>query len=163
MESDNPVVRLCAEGMEAERSGRYDDARALFTQAWEGRRNDYEGCIAAHYLARHQPDVSSELRWNLAALSLAAAAPAGEVGGFLASLHLNVASSYKKLGAVAESRAHIALAETALGTLADGAYKDVVRRGIGNVARSLELSGKQRRTRSPSPRSGRAARSGSHS
>lgn len=124
--------------MEAERSGRYDDARALFQQAWERRRNDYEGCIAAHYLARHQPDAASELRWNLAALALAGGASAGDVRGFLASLHLNIAASYAKLGADAQSRAHLTQAEAAFGEIAEGSYKDVVRRGIGNVARRLE-------------------------
>jgi hypothetical protein len=144
MDLDNPVVRLCAEGMEAERSGRYDDARALFKEAWDRRRNDYEGCIAAHYLARHQPDAASELRWNLAALALAGGASARDVRGFLASLHLNVAASYAKLGQDAQSRAHLTQAETALGDLAESSYKDVVRRGIRNVARRLEHADKRR-------------------
>lgn len=54
IDPDNAVVKLCAQGMQAEGAGRRGDARALFEQAWEIAGDDYERCIAAHYLARHQ-------------------------------------------------------------------------------------------------------------
>ena len=50
----NPVVLLCAAGME--REGEPEEARRLFQQAWDARRNDYEAAIAAHYLARNDTD-----------------------------------------------------------------------------------------------------------
>lgn len=52
---ENVVVRLCAQGMQAEAEGRDAQARDLFLQAWEAAEDDYDACIAAHYLARHQP------------------------------------------------------------------------------------------------------------
>ena len=55
MDLNNLVVKLCAEGMQAEFAGKLDDARALFMQAWEQSQDDYEACIAAHYVARHLP------------------------------------------------------------------------------------------------------------
>jgi hypothetical protein len=54
VDADDPVVRLCAQGMQAEVDGRDGDARALFRQAWEVATDDYGKCIAAHYLARQQ-------------------------------------------------------------------------------------------------------------
>jgi len=48
MDPENPVVRLCVKGMQAESEGRAEAARALFRQAWDARGDDYEACVAAH-------------------------------------------------------------------------------------------------------------------
>ena len=53
---ENPVVLCCMRGMEAEQRGEPERARELFEQAWNERTSDFEGCIAAHYLARQQAD-----------------------------------------------------------------------------------------------------------
>jgi hypothetical protein len=50
MNPDNPVVRLCAEGMNAEGEGRPDEAKRLFQQAWDESTDDFQACVAAHYL-----------------------------------------------------------------------------------------------------------------
>ena len=50
------MIRLCAEGMAGDPTA--------FERAWTLRVGDYDTCIAAHYLARVQPDarcVRSEL------------------------------------------------------------------------------------------------------
>ena len=135
MDPDNPVIRLCTRGMEAEQAQRPDDARALFQQAWDARSSDYDGCIAAHYLARHQPDDHATFRWNLTALRLAASAAqtSDEVRGFLPSLHLNMASSYQLLGDPTAAVAHLTEAENLIDVLPEDPYKDVVRQGIHNV------------------------------
>ena len=52
IDPDNPVVALCAAGMAVE--GDSSAALALFEQAMLGRRDDYDACIAAHFVARHQ-------------------------------------------------------------------------------------------------------------
>jgi hypothetical protein len=64
MDLSNPVLKLCQEGMQAEAEGRLLDARALFEQAWAARTDDYDACVAAHYLARRQDDPAEVLRWN---------------------------------------------------------------------------------------------------
>lgn len=133
MDPNNPVVRLCAQGMEAEQSGRPDDARALFQQAWDSRSNDYEGCIAAHYLARQQADDQAAFRWNLIALRLADAVDEAQVRGFYPSLHLCMASSYQLLGDRTASLAHLSEAEQRVDVLPENPYKDVVRAGISDV------------------------------
>ncbi len=58
MNLDNPVIKLCAEGTRAEFEGRIEDARTLYMQAWEASKDDYEACVAAHYVARHQEALS---------------------------------------------------------------------------------------------------------
>lgn len=140
MDPDNPVIRLCAQGMEAEQAQRADEARALFEQAWETRSNDYEGCIAAHYLARHQPDDQATFGWNQTALRLADAAQAGDhdVGGFYSSLHLNMASSYQLLGDRTAARAHLVEADRRIAAVPEGPYKEMVRTGISNLTDRLD-------------------------
>ena len=49
MDAENPVVKLCVEGMTAEGEGRMAEARALFRKAWDARSDEYEACVAAHY------------------------------------------------------------------------------------------------------------------
>lgn len=61
---DNQVVKLCVEGMQAEAEGRFADARTCFEQAWDVRQNDFDACIAAHYMARHQDTLERILHWN---------------------------------------------------------------------------------------------------
>lgn len=139
MDPNNPVVRLCAEGMQAELARRPDDARALFRQAWDARRSDYDACVAAHFLARQQETPGDALLWNRRALDHADAVEDGErVRGFYPSLYLNLAHSHEMLGAVDEARRYYALAEVRLGDLPEGPYGDVVRDG---VARGRERVG----------------------
>ena len=64
MDPNNPVVKLCVQGMVCEGQGLFDEASRLFLSAWEQCGNDFERCIAAHYVARHQKDPLETLRWN---------------------------------------------------------------------------------------------------
>jgi len=71
IDPSDPVVVLCAAGMQAEGTGDVDRAQALFEQAWDTATTDHQGCIAAHYLARHQRDPADTLKWNERCLTLA--------------------------------------------------------------------------------------------
>ncbi|HNB52946.1 MAG TPA: hypothetical protein PK530_13440, partial [Anaerolineales bacterium] len=64
MDPTNPVLQLCIQGTEAEYQHRPDDARALYQQAWNSATDDYEACIAAHYVARFQDTPEETFRWN---------------------------------------------------------------------------------------------------
>ena len=101
MDPDNPVVKLCVEGEQ-----RMDDARAHFQQAWDAATDDVEACIAAHYLARHQPTDADTLRWNQEALRRADAVGDERVRSFYPSLLLNVAHSYEATGDTAAALEH---------------------------------------------------------
>ena len=49
IDPNNPVVKLCTEGIAAEMAGRVAEAAALYHQAWEARSDDYDACIVADY------------------------------------------------------------------------------------------------------------------
>ncbi len=110
MDTDSPTVRLCIEGTRAEFEGRIDDARALYWQAWEASRDDYDACIAAHYVARHQATPQDTLSWNLEALARADEVGDDRVQSFYPSLYVNLGHSYEMLGNQAEARRYYKLA-----------------------------------------------------
>lgn len=130
MDPDNPVVKLCAEGMQAEFAGRLDDSRNLFMQAWQAAQDDFEASIAAHYLARRQADFADNLHWNRVALARADAVADERVSQFNPSLYLNLGHSFEINGDLAEARRYYALAAARVDGLPPGPYSDVVRRGV---------------------------------
>jgi hypothetical protein len=62
IDPENPVVRLCAEGIQAESAGERLRAAELYLKAWNERTNSLEACIAAHYVARVQSTAEEVLR-----------------------------------------------------------------------------------------------------
>ncbi|MEE1756523.1 tetratricopeptide repeat protein [Streptomyces sp. SP18CS02] len=136
MNPDNPVVRLCARGMRAEADGRADDAHALFRQAWEAAGDDYEACVAAHYLARHQPTPEETLRWNQECLDRADRVGDDRVKGFYPSLHLNLGRAHRDLGRPDRAREHFARAAALVDALPPGPYGDWTRFAVGEGLRA---------------------------
>ncbi|HMZ08818.1 MAG TPA: hypothetical protein PKL78_02160 [Anaerolineales bacterium] len=110
MDLDNPVIQLCMEGTRAEFLGQIEQARALYRKAWESVQSDYDGCIAAHYVARHQEDHRERLYWNQVALERANAVTDDSVREFYPSLFLNMGQSYELLGNAEEARRYYGLA-----------------------------------------------------
>src|SRR5512139_3746153 len=88
MNTSNPVIQLCMDGTRAEFEHRLEDARVLYQQAWDARTDDYEACIAAHYVARLQESAEECLRWNQVALDHANAINDERVKDFYPSLYL---------------------------------------------------------------------------
>ena len=128
MDCNNPAVKLCAEGMRAEGEGRLEDARGLYERAWTGRKDDFEACVAVHYLARQQPAAEETFRWNKEALERADAAGAagdGRVEGFYSSLYLNMGKSHEDLGDLNQARKCYEKAKD----LPDDGYRNLVKRG----------------------------------
>ena len=110
MDLDNPVIKLCIAGSQAEFQGQIEQARAFYQQAWEVAQDDYDACIAAHYVARHQEQPSERLYWNQMALDKARAVTNGSVEEFYPSLFLNMGQSYELLGNIPEARRYYDLA-----------------------------------------------------
>jgi tetratricopeptide (TPR) repeat protein len=137
MNPNNLVVRLCGEGMAAEARGDDAGARRLFQQAWASATDDYEACVAAHYLARHQPTPEETLRWNQECLDLADRVGDDRVRGFSPSLHGNIARAHAELGDHGEARRHYELAAARLGDLPPGQYGDWVRHWIAGALREF--------------------------
>jgi hypothetical protein len=131
IDASNPVVALCAEGMA--REGTPEVARELFERAWSLRQDDYDACIAAHFVARHQPTPGGTLEWNQRALRHAEAVADDRVRDFLPSLLLNLGDSLLASGRVAEARSVAEQAKVAIARLPDGGYREFVARGIDRL------------------------------
>ena len=102
MNTNSPTIQLCLVGNRAEFEGKIDDARTLFRQAWEAAQDDYEACIAAHYVARHQTSQDS-LHWNQAALARAETVNDAQIQSFYLSLHVNLGQAHEQIGHQAEA------------------------------------------------------------
>lgn len=138
IDPDDPVVVLCAAGMQAEGAGDVERARALFEQAWDAATTDYQGCIAAHYLARRQQDPADTLKWNERCLALADAVGDETVAAFYPSAYLNIGSSLERLGRWQAAEDAYVEAGAVLSRLGDDGYgrlvRDAVERGRARVA-----------------------------
>jgi tetratricopeptide (TPR) repeat protein len=138
MNMENPVVKLCAEGMSLEAQGRLAQAAKVFAQAWENATDDYEASVAAHYVARHQDSPAEALRWNQISLDRANSASEEKVRGFYPSLYLNMGKAHEDLGYYEEAKHFYTLALDKFGVLSGDRYGDVVRdavqRGLDRVA-----------------------------
>lgn len=110
IDTDNPVVRLCLAGTQAEFEGRTHDAKELYRLAWEQATDDFEACISAHYVARHQESPEDRLHWNQVALDRACADADDRVSTFFPSLYLNLGRSHELLNNQEEARRYYALA-----------------------------------------------------
>ncbi len=107
------LIQLCIEGTRAEFEHRTDDARLLYGQAWDARTDDYDACIAAHYVARFQDSAEETLRWNQIALDHANAVKDERVKEFHPSLYLALGHSFELVGDQAEAQRYYELAAKA--------------------------------------------------
>ena len=105
--------------MRAEGENRFEEARLLFTQAWESSTDDFEACIAAHFLARHQENPQDTLRWNQEALARAEAVGDDRVSDFYPSLYLNLGHAHETLGDMEEAARFYGLASQGMDRLPD--------------------------------------------
>lgn len=145
MDPNNPVVKLCAQGIELEMQGRRDEARALFLRAWELRQDDVDACVAAHYVARHQESPAETLRWNELALTHGIRASTDSVRSFYPSLYLNLGKSYEDLGDSSRARELYEHGERCIDDVPAGAYGDVVRQGLRNALERVGRRGRPER------------------
>ena len=137
IDAANPVVALCAAGME--REGTPAEARQLFEEAWAARRDDYDASIAAHFLARHQDTSADTLHWNALAVRHAEAVTDARANELMASLYLNVGDSYAATGQKAEAIDAANKATRSLEFLPAGGYRDFVAMGIARLRQRLGL------------------------
>ena len=88
---NNTIIKLCLQGMGLEEKGQPEEASELFLKAWNEAANDFEKFIAAHYVTRHQKNVSDKLKWLETSLQLALKINDNSVNSALPSLYLNIA------------------------------------------------------------------------
>jgi hypothetical protein len=94
---NNNVVKLCIQGMAVEGKGKPEDEGRLFLQAWNEATNDFENFIAAHFVARHQKNVSDKLKWLETALKFALKINDCTVKSTFPALYVNIAKCYEDL------------------------------------------------------------------
>jgi len=107
---NNKVVKLCLQGMDMEEKGKTEESGRLFLQAWKETTNDFEKFIAAHYVARHQKNVSGKLKWLETALQFALKINRDTVESAFPSLYLKIAKCYEDLGDLNNAKRNYELA-----------------------------------------------------
>ena len=107
---NNNVVKLCLQGMAMEEKGKPEEASKLFLQAWNEAIYDFEKFIAAHYVARHQNNVSDKLKWLETDLQLALNINDDTIKSALPALYQNIARCYEELNNPAEAKKNYELA-----------------------------------------------------
>ncbi|RFZ90733.1 rRNA adenine methyltransferase [Mucilaginibacter conchicola] len=129
-DSENPVNKLCAEGMMLEGEAKSQEALKCFTRAWDIAQNDFERFTAAHYVARHQADVSGKLHWDKTALDLALSIDTSEVKALYPSLYLNVAKCHEDMGDFKLAFENYSTAKQYTAFLPQDGYGDMIKKGV---------------------------------
>jgi hypothetical protein len=142
IDPNNPVVALCAAGMAVD--GDADAARQLFEEAWALRCDDYDACIAAHFLARHQPTPESRLEWNGLAARHAEALTDERAREFKASLYLNLADAHLAVGNRGEAEEAVDRAQANLAALPEDGYRTFIESGIARLLFRLHAGRRSR-------------------
>jgi hypothetical protein len=133
---NNPVMTLCAAGMQVD--GEPAKALALFEQAWELRRDDFDASVAAHFVARHQTTAAATLQWNERALQHADALMDDRACALLPSLCLNLADSYRIDGRLDQAQVLALRGLVAVDQLpTDDGYAQFVRAGLNRLLERL--------------------------
>jgi rifampin ADP-ribosylating transferase len=107
---NNNVIKLCIQGMNLEENGKPEEASKVFLQAWNEATNDFEKFTAAHYVARHQKNVSDKLKWLETALQFALKTNNESVKGAFPSLYANIAKCYENLNELDNAKKNYELA-----------------------------------------------------
>lgn len=110
---NNPVVKLCIQGMDMETKDKPAEAVKLFLQAWNEATNDFEKFTAAYYVARHQQNVSDKLQWLETCLEFALKINDDTVKSALPSLYSNMAKCYEELKDPGNAKKNVELATSA--------------------------------------------------
>ena len=129
-DTNNKIVKLCAEGMGLEGEGKKQEALKLFQQAWNESTNDFEKFTSAHYVARHQENVADKLNWDKTALEFALRINDEGMKGTYPSLYLNIGKCYEDLGDFTSAKENYELAFSFTSFLADDGYGKMLKAGI---------------------------------
>lgn len=128
----NPVVKLCAKGIEIEGTGDIDTAKEYYQSAWQLAATNEERFIVAHYLARNQP-LDEQLKWNQLSLDYALEIDTPEIRATYPSLYLNLGKSYEEVGDMYMALENYQLADDNIKYLADDGYGKMIKSGIASA------------------------------
>ena len=131
-DTNNKIIKLCAQGMTLEGEGKKKEAFKYFLQAWDEATNDFEKFTSAHYVARHQENIADKLKWDKTALNLALKINDENIKGTYPSLYLNIGKCYEDLNDFESARENYELALSFTTFLADDGYGKMIKCGIMN-------------------------------
>jgi tetratricopeptide (TPR) repeat protein len=131
-DTNNSIVKLCAQGMELEGEGKKEEALKIFKLAWDEAATDFEKFTAAHYVARHQRSVSDKLKWDEISLSFALKINDENMKRTYPSLYLNIGKCYEDLNDFDNARKNYEVANTFTCYLSDDGYGKMIKEGIIN-------------------------------
>lgn len=124
--------------MNLEGEGKHEEASAIFQKAWNEATNDVEKFTAAHYVARHQKNVSDKLRWDQLSLNIALNVKDEGMGIIFPSLYLNVAKCYEDLGDFTNAEKCYQSALSFSNSLPDEGYGKMIKSGIRSGLERIE-------------------------
>jgi hypothetical protein len=116
---NNHIVKLCVQGLDMEAKGNREEAAHLFLRAWNEATNDFEKFLAAHFVAKHQTDVSEKLRWLETALQLALKSNHDAAISALPGLYTEIAKCHEELNDQENAKKNRGLARSSSGRLYD--------------------------------------------
>ncbi|WPP52415.1 tetratricopeptide repeat protein [Catalinimonas niigatensis] len=129
-DTNNTIIKICAQGMDCEGAGKPEEASRLFVQAWRKAASDTEKFISAHYVARHQKGVADKLRWDQIALAHAQKVTDKSVKAVYPSLYLNIAKCYEDLKDFDNARKNYQQAWSFVSHLSDDGHGKMIKSGI---------------------------------
>ena len=107
----HPIVKLCLQGMALEGEGKTKEALLAYHQAWGEASDDFEKFLAAHFVARHQKNISDRLRWLETTLALALKVNDDAVRPAFGPLYERLADCHEALGNREKVKANAGLAK----------------------------------------------------
>src|ERR1700722_13252472 len=131
-DTNNNIVKLCAQGMMYEGEGKPAEAHEMFLQAWNESTNELEKFTSAHYVARHQKTVADKLHWDETALNFALRINDESMKANYPSLYLNIAKCYEDLDDHNNSGKNYQLAFSFSNLLPEDGYGKMIKKGIEN-------------------------------
>ncbi len=132
LDPNNPIIKLCAQGMNLEGEGKKEEALQLFEQAWNEAATNFEKFTSAHYVARHQKTIADKLKWDQIALNLALKTDDENIKGTYPSLYLNIAKCFEDLSDFGNAQKNYDLALSFSHLLPDEGYGKMIKGGILN-------------------------------
>jgi len=109
---NNPIIKLCAQGMGMEDKGEPEEATCVFLQAWNQATNDFERFIAAYYVARHQATTLEKLEWLGRSFNYALKINDVTVKAAFPTLYSQIAECYEELNDLDKARKYRDLASS---------------------------------------------------
>jgi hypothetical protein len=138
-DTNNNIVKLCAQGMIVEGEGKPQEAHEIFLQAWNGSTNDLEKFISVHYMGRRQKTIAEKLDWDKTALNFALRVNDENRKASYRPLYLNIAKCYEDLNDHNNAEKNYQLAFSFANLLPEDGDGKMIKQGIENGMNTIAV------------------------